>query len=254
MQNTSVIIPTEVVRRCRGVLLDLGSTLLEYENTPFSELFPISFKSAYDYLINNSPKTPDYDAFYAKFKELTAYFRKRAVNEYKEYQFNEITAPLLTAFRIPPTPELLQGFFEHYYIKITEQVTVYPNAKTTLSRIKAAGRSICIVSNTCFPGKVHRAEMARFGLFKFIDYFIFSSDVGVRKPHRDIYLKAIKRLGLEADEVIFAGDRQLEDALGPQMVGIQPVLVRRRHREYEPGLTTCPEVNGLAGLPGLLQL
>jgi len=254
MEKSSTTIPVEIVKSCRGVLMDLGSTLLEYENTSYAELIPISFKSAYDYLVENSPKTPDYDAFYGKFREIHGKFRQRATNEFKEYRFNDITTPLLTMFRIPATPELLQGFFEHYYLRITQQVTPYPDAKSTLSRLKAAGLSICIVSNTCFPGKVHRAELARFGLFKYIDSYIFSSDVGLRKPHRDIYLKALKKLGLREDEVVFVGDRQLEDVLGPQMAGINAVLVRRSHRTYEPGLTSCPEVGGIGALPGLLEL
>jgi putative hydrolase of the HAD superfamily len=149
---------------------------------------------------------------------------------------------------------LLHGFFEHYYLKITQQVTPYHDSRTTLSRLKAAGLSICIVSNSCFPGKVHRAELARFGLFKYIDGFVFSSDIGIRKPHRDIYSKALRKLGLDADEVVFVGDRQREDILGPQMAGIAAVLIRRAHRDYEPGLTCCPEVDGVGGLIGLLDL
>ena len=254
MEKSSAVIPIEIIKNCRGVLLDMGSTLLEYENTPYSELIPRSFRSAYDYLVNNSPKSPDYDLFYEKFQLVLKKYRQRAVNEYKEYRFNDLTAPLFTAFRIPPTPELLHGFFEHYYLKITEQVTPYPDAKSTLSRLKAAGLSICVVSNTCFPGKVHRAELARFGLFKYIDAFVFSSDIGVRKPHRDIYLKALKKIGRAAGEVVYAGDRQLEDVLGPQMAGIAAVLVRRHHRTYEPGLTSCPEIDDIGDLPGLLEL
>lgn len=254
MQKSSVVIPPDIVKHCRGVLMDLGSTLLEYENTPYSELIPLSFRSAYDYLIENSPKSPDYDAFYGKFREILKKLQQRATNEFKEYCFNDITHPLLTLFRIPPTPELLHGFFEHYYLKITQQVTPYPDARTTLSRLKAARLSICIVSNSCFPGKVHRAEMARFGLFKYIDNFVFSSDIGIRKPHRDIYFKALRRLGLDADEVVFTGDRQREDVLGPQMAGIVAVLIRRKNRVYEPGLTSCPEIDGVGGLPGLLDL
>ncbi len=254
MEKPSVVIPAEIVKNCRGVLMDLGSTLLEYENTPFSELIPVSFKSAYDYLVKNSPKTPDYDAFYERFRQILQKFRQRTVNEFKEFRFNEITAPLLTAFRIPPTAELVQGFFEHYYLIITQQVTPYPDARMTLSRLKASGLSVCIVSNTCFPSKVHRAELARFGLLKYIDTYVFSSDVGIRKPHRDIYLKALKTLGLRAEEVVFTGDRQLEDVIGPQMAGIAAVLVRRPHRTYESGLTSCPEIEGVGGLPKLLKL
>jgi len=247
-------IPVEVIKNCRGVLLDLGSTLLEYENTPYEELVRRSCESAHDYLAKNSPRVPEYDAFCKAFQDLLARMVQRARNEYKEYRFNDITTQLLTSFRIPPAPEIVQGVFEHYYLKITEQVTPYPDALNTLSRFKAAGLSVCIVSNTCFPGKVHRAELARFGLLKHVDATVFSSDLGVRKPHRDIFLAAIKKVGREIDEVVFAGDRQLEDVLGPQMVGIAAVLVRRPHRTYEPGLTSCPEVENIGALPGLLEL
>ncbi len=254
MPKPAVHIPSELIKNCRGVLVDLGSTLLEYENIPYAELIPQAFRNAYDYLLANCPKQPDYEDFFAKFKEIVTHLQQRAANEFKEYTFTEITGPLFQAFRIPATPELQHGFFEHYYLIITKQVTPYTDAKPTLSRLKAAGLKICVVSNSCFPGKVHRAELARFGLFKYIDAFVFSSSAGVRKPHRDIYLKALRRIGLEADEVLFVGDRQHEDVLGPQMNGISAVLIRRAHRRYENGLTSCPELDGMSGLPGLLEL
>ncbi len=254
MNKTSIVIPIETIRKCRGVLVDMGSTLLEFENTPLHELIPGSLKSAYDYLLENSSKSPDWELFSNKFRQILKYHQHKAVNEYREYKFNDITTELLTAFRIPPTPEIVHGFFEHYYIKITQQVTVYPDSRNTLSRLKAAKLQVCVVSNSCFPGKVHRAELARFGLLKFIDATVFSSDIGLRKPHREIYQKALTKLGLEPDETVFVGDRQLEDALGPQMAGVAPVLVRRPHRKYEAGLTSCPEINSLNGLPGLLEL
>ena len=254
MNKQAATIPLEVVKNCRGVLLDLGSTLLEYENAPYAELVRRSCGSAHEYLTRNSPRVPDLETFCKVFQDLLKRVIGRARNEYKEYRFNDITAQLLTSFRIPPTPEIVQGFFEHYYLKITEQVTPYRDALGTLTRLKAAGLSVCIVSNTCFPAKVHRAELARFGLLKHIDAAVFSSDLGVRKPHRDIYLAALKKVGREIDEVVFAGDRQLEDVLGPQMVGIAAVLVRRPHRDYEPGLTSCPEVDNIGALPGLLEL
>ncbi len=254
MQKPAVHIPSELIKNCRGVLVDLGSTLVEYENIRYSELIPQSFKNAYEYLLANCSKQPDYDDFYAKFRQILIHLQQRAANEFKEYTFSEITGPLFQAFRIPATPELQHGFFEHYYVVITKQVTPYPDARPTLSRLKAAGLKICVVSNSCFPGNVHRAELARFDLFKYIDAFVFSSGVGVRKPHRDIYLKALRRLALEPDEVLFVGDRQHEDVLGPQMNGISAVLIRRNHRRYEDGLTSCPEIDGLSGLPGLLEL
>ena len=56
---------------------------------------------------------------------------------------------------------------------------------------------------------------------------VISSEVGVRKPHPDFYRATCGRLGLPPGRVLFVGDDEENDLLGPTRAGLRAVLVDR---------------------------
>ena len=54
-----------------------------------------------------------------------------------------------------------------------------------------------------------------------------SAIVGSSKPHRDIFLYALGRAGVRAEETIYVGDSYLADVLGSRSAGLHPVLIDR---------------------------
>lgn len=50
------------------------------------------------------------------------------------------------------------------------------------------------------------------------------------KPHRELFQKALKTSGCNADEVIHIGDSVISDVKGAQNVGIRPILLDREHK------------------------
>jgi putative hydrolase of the HAD superfamily len=52
---------------------------------------------------------------------------------------------------------------------------------------------------------------------------VFSSDVGVRKPSPEIFLRALGELGVAADRALFVGDRLRQDVGGAHGVGMRAV-------------------------------
>ena len=53
----------------KGAIFDLGSTLIEYENIPWSELFKLSLMRAYDFLPKAGIEQPEFNKFYSAFLE-----------------------------------------------------------------------------------------------------------------------------------------------------------------------------------------
>ena len=79
---------------------------------------------------------------------------------------------------------------------------------------------------------------------KLTDYFeciVLSYEVGVRKPHKQMYLEALQCLGLEGSECIFVAD-EISDLEGAREVGMKTLLVRQgphtfheaRDRNFQP--------------------
>jgi putative hydrolase of the HAD superfamily len=61
------------------------------------------------------------------------------------------------------------------------------------------------------------------GIAERIDFAVFSSELGKRKPHPEIFERALEALGVEAGEAMFVGDRLYEDVRGSNDVGMTSV-------------------------------
>ena len=60
-----------------------------------------------------------------------------------------------------------------------------------------------------------------------MDFVVASAVVGSSKPHRDIFLYALGRAGVQAQEAVYVGDSYLADVLGSRGAGMHPVLIDR---------------------------
>jgi putative hydrolase of the HAD superfamily len=60
---------------------------------------------------------------------------------------------------------------------------------------------------------------------RFFNAIMVSSDIGWRKPHRQISKDALERLQVEAGEVVYVGDSPLEDIKGTKETGFRTVFV-----------------------------
>src|SRR5204862_6781661 len=61
------------------------------------------------------------------------------------------------------------------------------------------------------------------GLGERMDAVVFSSDVGVRKPRREIFERALDELGVPGERSLFVGDRLQADVAGAREVGMRTV-------------------------------
>jgi putative hydrolase of the HAD superfamily len=109
-----------------------------------------------------------------------------------------------------------------------------------------------IVSNFAIPECVQRL-LQREGLERFFDVVIVSGAVNRRKPHPEIYKKALKKLGVKPEETVFVGDTVDADVQGAKAVGMKTVYLERRlQKDVE---IACPDqtVKSLSELAGAIE-
>jgi putative hydrolase of the HAD superfamily len=61
------------------------------------------------------------------------------------------------------------------------------------------------------------------GIAQRLDFSVFSSEFGLRKPHPAIFERALEALGAEPERSLFVGDRLYEDVRGASEVGMTTV-------------------------------
>lgn len=97
-----------------------------------------------------------------------------------------------------------------------------PDAAPLLTRLRAAGLRILVVSN--FDTRV-RGVLAALGLADAIDAITISSEAGAAKPDPRIFARALANARLRAYEVLHVGDSARDDLPAARGAGLEVVLV-----------------------------
>jgi putative hydrolase of the HAD superfamily len=67
------------------------------------------------------------------------------------------------------------------------------------------------------------------------DATVFSHEHGMRKPHPEMYLRALTAIGADAWDAVFVGDGGSDELRGARAVGLHAVLVTRLCDQWWPG-------------------
>jgi FMN phosphatase YigB (HAD superfamily) len=129
-------------------------------------------------------------------------------------------------------------------------VVVDRDALQVLSWLGDHGIKRGICSNAPFPPEMMRRQVRSNGIADLVDAIVFSSEVGRRKPAREVYQAGLEAIGTKPERTLFAGDRVREDYEGPRALGMRAVVVTAHASELPPH--GVPTIKSLAELPALL--
>jgi putative hydrolase of the HAD superfamily len=105
-----------------------------------------------------------------------------------------------------------------------------------LEALRSRGLRLGLVSNAFDPGWLLHRDLEQMGIAERIDHAVFSSEVGKRKPHPEIFARALEALEVEPGDALFVGDRLYEDVRGAAEVGMATVqAVWFRADEHDDG-------------------
>jgi HAD superfamily hydrolase (TIGR01509 family) len=122
----------------------------------------------------------------------------------------------------------------------------------TLSTLKERGLRLGLLSNTMWPGHLHRQDLERFGLAEFLDVMVFSSDVGLWKPNAAAFRYVMDRLGVSPAESVFVGDLPEIDVAGSQRAGLRAIWIATDGIE-QGNVRPDAMIHRLTELPGVLD-
>ncbi|MEM0313705.1 MAG: HAD family hydrolase, partial [Candidatus Bathyarchaeia archaeon] len=94
------------------------------------------------------------------------------------------------------------------------------------------GYRLGLVSNFTYAPLIYGA-LRKTGLGGFFNATLVSADVGWRKPHVKIFEEALRRLGVEASEVVYVGDSPDEDIKGARQLGMKTIYVESQFYPIE---------------------
>jgi putative hydrolase of the HAD superfamily len=160
-----------------------------------------------------------FDAFWRLFDEARA-----AAGDHGELRYAELMMDVLADVGVHPGPEELRQALRLEHRAWDEARELHADTPELLSTLREAGIAIGLVSNAFDPPELMHEDLQQHGIDRLLDAAVFSSEIGVRKPHPAIYRHVIDRLGVAPERALFVGDRVLEDIVGPAKLGMATCL------------------------------
>lgn len=116
---------------------------------------------------------------------------------------------------------------------------LYEDVLPALAELRALGLRLGVVSNwdsrLPFVLRLHELHV-------YFDAVVFSHDVGVEKPHPEIFRRALARVAAAPGECLHVGDAAELDVAGANAAGIDAVLLDRCSGTTKGALTTLTDL------------
>jgi putative hydrolase of the HAD superfamily len=110
-------------------------------------------------------------------------------------------------------------FFEDYLTSLE----LRPCAENMLRKV-SEDYKLGLISNFTYSPVIY-AGLRKLNVNRFFNAVLVSEEVGWRKPHREIFEEALRRLRVNAEETVYVGDSPLEDIKGAKTASMKTIFV-----------------------------
>ena len=237
----------------RAVLLDFGHTLVHYE-VPDALLLE-SYREAHALVAGAHPNRPPPDDLVLRVaRHVVASVRA----SYDREELDELDHEMLFADALAQHgyhlgDDLVRDLIHLEHTAFVRHLLVPEPTLAALAALQARGLRLGLVSNVSVPGALMRRALDLLGVAPYVEAAVFSSEIGVRKPHPRIYERALEALAVGPAEAVFVGDRVREDVHGPRALGMRVVLTHEYRQEPLDGVAPDGFIRQFAELPALLD-
>jgi len=202
----------------QAALFDWGDTLMQFAYSP--ELVAAGHQAGLAAIGRD-------DLPYAG--EVTERFRKEyeplfwVPGTIEEIEYPGLVRRLLADFGVEIEDEALGRYLEAEHRAWDPARILAAHTHPLLESLRALGLKLGLVSNAFDPGWLLHRDLEQMGLAQRLDFSVFSSEIGMRKPHPAIFERALEVLEVEPERAVFVGDRLYEDVRGAAEVGMTTV-------------------------------
>jgi putative hydrolase of the HAD superfamily len=201
-----------------AVLFDWGDTLMEFAYAP--ELVSAGHRAGLAAIGRDGlPEVED----------LTEHFREHyeplfwAPGTVEEIEYPGLVRRLLADFDVSIDDDELARYLEAEHTAWDPARRLAAHTHALLESLREHGLKLGLVSNAFDPGWLLHRDLEQMGLAQRLDYSVFSSEVGTRKPHPAIFERALAALEVTPERALFVGDRLYEDVRGAEELGMTTV-------------------------------
>ncbi len=198
---------------------DLGYTILGVNAQVITKLINASFESEYRVA----------DIMLADYRMRTDYLRDPAKSHTSQTtHYSDVLCRLLdfidprfTEKQNAAKLEIFREACRFYHNEHNFFNVIYEDALTALRMLRGAKVRMIVISNA--HGTLER-DLHRFGLSGYFEFILDSAVEGVAKPDPEIFVRAMDRCGVKAENFLHIGDNIYADCHGASKTGMQTAL------------------------------
>jgi len=212
--------------KTRAVLFDLGGTLVDVRDGPktFRRILQsvgiARRESVIKQAISDTEKRLQAEGFAEKFGKIPCI----------EFWIRHDSSVLERLGIVDEKGDIVREVAEKWFNFAS--IRLYRDSESTLRRLREMGIKTGIISNA-YEEEIHQV-LSRAGLrMKMFDVIVGGDTVHKRKPHRDIFVCALRKLRVRAEEAMFVGDQIDTDYEGAEEAGIRSLLIMRERPRKE---------------------
>ena len=196
----------------RAVLFDWGDTLMEW--TPDAQLLTNGHRAGLEALgLEPIPAMTD------RFQDvyLKEFFAPGVV---EEVEYPSQVRRLLGEFDVEVDDAALMRFLEAEHDAWAPARQLASDTHVLLESLRERGLLLALVSNAFDPPELLHRDIERLGVTERLDFAVFSSEIGRRKPDPAIFEHALGAIGADAADTLFVGDNLANDIAGAAALGM----------------------------------
>jgi putative hydrolase of the HAD superfamily len=152
----------------------------------------------------------------------------------EEVEYPGLVRELLGHFGIEVSDEELDRFLEAEHAAWQPARQLGAATHALLESLRERGLKLGLVSNALDPPWLLHRDLEQLGVAERLDAAVFSSEVGMRKPHPAIFRAALERLEVGPGEAVFVGDSLVNDVAGAAALGMRTVQAVWFRAEEDP--------------------
>lgn len=147
------------------------------------------------------------------------------------FLLNTVFSRLLTELAVGSDKKRLAEFSR----KFREHSTVYLAKKeytdSLLHQIRESGYKLGLISNT--EELLTRDDLQVLGLENSFQHIILSSQIGIKKPDKQIFMEMLAHLGVEADQSVYIGDNFNDDIVGALNAELDAIFLTTEYQNVK---------------------